>query len=316
MSAASRGSDRTRVPAALAAVTAAGGMIALQARVNGELTERTGTALITAVANFVVGLGALVAIVTVTRRWPATRSLGSGNRRLWWFCGGFIGASLVVTTSYAVPIIGVALLVVCLVAGQLIGGLVVDWAGIAPGGRRPVTIARLAGAALAIAAVLLSRWGQHVQEVRPLIVVLVSVAGFLGAVQQAANGHIRRHSDEVLVAVLVNFVVGLAAVLVVVAVQYGGGRLGSVTWPGHPLWLYSGGLLGLAFVTISTAAVRLLGVLRLTLAVVAGQLLGAVLLDIFWRTVARPTGQLYAAIVLVLLAVAIAARGTRTVPAE
>jgi transporter family-2 protein len=133
-------------------------------------------------------------------------------------------------------------------------------------------------------------------------------------VQQAANGHIRRLSGDVLIAVLVNFVVGTAALLAVCLVRYGSGRLGSVSWPGSPLWLYTGGVLGVVFVAVSTATVRLLGVLRLTLAVVAGQLFGAVLLDVFWRTASRPTAQLYAAVLLVLVAVSVAGRGTRPVP--
>lgn len=299
---------RIKVALALSLGCAAGAMLALQARINGELAERIGPALISALINFLVGFVAIVAFISVTRRWGATRTLRSGERRLWWFAGGLCGAVMVATVAYAVPVIGVALLVVCLVAGQLVGGLVVDRAGIAPGGRRPVTGARVAGAALAIAAVLLSRWGQRVEEVRPLIVVLVSIAGFLSAVQQAANGHIRRHADDVFVAVLVNFVVGGVAILAVCLAQYGSDSLGDISWPGQPIWLYAGGLLGVGFVTITTSAVRLLGVLRLGLSVVAGQLVGALLLDAFWRTNARPTGQLYAAIVLVLIAVVVAGR--------
>ncbi|MEO6713339.1 MAG: DMT family transporter [Mycobacteriales bacterium] len=302
---------RVKVAAALALGCAAGAMLALQARINGELTERVGPALISALTNFVVGLVVVVAVLTVTRRWPAVASLRSGERRLWWFGGGLCGVLLVATVAYAVPIVGVSLLVICLVAGQLVGGLVVDRAGISPGGQRPVTAARLAGAALAMCAVLLSRWGSDV-EVRLLIIALISLGGFMSAVQQAANAHLRRHSDDVLVAVLVNFVVGTVALVVLCVAQFGGDRLGDISWPGQPLWLYAGGVLGVAFVAITTSLVRLLGVLRLTMSVVAGQLLGALLLDVFWRTAARPTAQLYAALVLVLVAVSVAGRGTRS----
>jgi transporter family-2 protein len=298
---------RLKVALALAFAAGSGSILALQARINGELSKRLGPALLAALVSFGVGLAVVIAVMTALRRWPALSALRSGERRLWWFVGGLCGAMLVATVAFAVPVIGVALLVVCLVAGQLAGGLFVDWAGIAPGGHRPISAPRVLGAALAFAAVLLSRWGSDV-EVRPLIVALVSLAGFLGAVQQAANGHIRRHSGDVLVAVLVNFVVGAVALAVVCLVRFGSGRLGAISWPGSPLWLYSGGVLGVVFVAVSTATVRLLGVLRLTLAVVAGQLFGAVLLDIFWRTASRPTGQLYAAIVLVLVAVSIAGR--------
>ncbi|MEP7054997.1 MAG: DMT family transporter [Actinomycetota bacterium] len=298
---------RVKIALALAVSAGAGGLLALQARINGELTTRLGPALLVALVSFGVGLVTIVLVITVLRRWSAVAALRSGERRLWWFVGGLCGAILVATVAFAVPVIGVALLVVCLVAGQLAGGLFVDWAGIAPGGHQPITTPRVVGAALALVAVLLSRWGSHV-HVRPLVVALVSLAGFLGAVQQAANGHIRRHAGDVLIAVLLNFVVGTVALLFVCAVQLGGHRLGTVSWPPSPAWLYAGGVLGVAFVAISTTAVRLLGVLRLTLAVVAGQLVGALLLDVFWRTAARPTAQLYAAIALVMTAVLVAGR--------
>lgn len=301
---------RVKVAIALVFACAAGSILAVQARVNGELAHRIGPALVAALVSFGVGLIAIIAILTLSHRWSAIRSLRAGDRRLWWFGGGFAGAILVATTAYAVPLIGVALLVVALVAGQLAGGLFVDRAGIAPGGRRPVTAPRLAGAGLAIAAVLLSASGKHV-EIRPVIIILASLAGFLAAIQQAANGHIRRHSDDALVAVLVNFVVGTAALLAICGLQYARGALGDISWPGLPLWLYAGGVLGVVFVWVTTSVVRLLGVLRLTLAVVAGQLFGAVFLDLFWRSASRPSAQLYAAVLLVLVAVAIAGRPAR-----
>ena len=302
---------RIKVALAVAVGFGAGLILALQAQINGEFTHRIGPALVVALVSFLTGLAVIIGILTGTRRWPAVRALRSGERRLWWFGGGLCGAVVVSTVAFAVPIIGVALLVVSQVAGQLTGGLFVDRAGIAPGGRRPITAPRLAGAALAIAAVLLSTAGKHVQ-IRPLIIALVSIAGFLGAVQQAANGHIRRHADEVLVAVLVNFVVGSAALLLLCGVLFVRHRLGHIDWPGGPAWLYTGGVLGVAFVAITTSTVRLLGVLRLTLAVVAGQLFGAVLLALVWRSASRPTGQLYAGIVLVLVAVAVAGRPVRS----
>jgi len=49
-------------------------------------------------------------------------------------------------------------------------------------------------------------------------------------------------------------------------------------------WLYTGGLMGLAFVSVVAAVVRVVGVLLVTLATVRGQLLGAMLLD-WWFAV-------------------------------
>lgn len=303
---------RVKEPIALALACGAGAALALQARINGALSQRLGPALVAALVSFAVGLAVVCVVLGVTGRWTSVRALRSGHRRLWWFGGGLCGAFFVASSSYAVPVVGVALLFVCQAAGQLTGGLFVDRSGIAPGGRLPVTKPRLASAALAIGAVLLSTSGKHV-ALRLSIVLLALMAGLLSSVQQAANGHIRRHSDEILVAVLVNFAVGGGALLLVCWFQYAQGTLGPISWSGEPLWLFLGGPLGVAFVALTASTVRLLGVLRLTLAVVAGQLIGAVLLDLFWSTTSRPSAQLYAGVALVLVAVAIAGRGARVV---
>jgi transporter family-2 protein len=52
-------------------------------------------------------------------------------------------------------------------------------------------------------------------------------------------------------------------------------------------YLYVGGLIGAIFVAVAARLVRTLGVLLLTLTSIAGQLLGAVILDIFIPTPGR-----------------------------
>lgn len=64
----------------------------------------------------------------------------------------------------------------------------------------------------------------------------------------------------------------------------GGSRAGEFSWhslPGAP-WLYLGGPLGLIYILIGASMVRVLGVLRLVLGVVAGQLIAAVAIDAAW----------------------------------
>ena len=59
--------------------------------------------------------------------------------------------------------------------------------------------------------------------------------------------------------------------------------LGNFTWRPLPLdawWLYTGGLLGLGFITVSAAIIHKLGGLRFALGSVAGQLIGALVLDV------------------------------------
>ncbi|MGZ6804526.1 MAG: DMT family transporter, partial [Nocardioidaceae bacterium] len=104
------------------------------------------------------------------------------------------------------------------------------------------------------------------------------------------------------------FAVGTAGLLVAVA---GRGLVSGVRadrWPdlGHG-WLYLGGPLGAVFIAVAALTVRTLGVLRLGLVVTAGQLAGAVLLDLGRGL----SGTTVAAVLLTLVAVAVSGRGAR-----
>ncbi|GAC1326886.1 MAG: hypothetical protein NVSMB13_12670 [Mycobacteriales bacterium] len=257
----------------------AGALLSVQARINGAFAVRLGSAVVTALVTFV--LAALVAVAAVAVR---PRSRAALRRRpadpvLWWYwLGGVVGAAAVVVAATAVPLIGVALLGVCTVAGQATGSLVVDAAGLGPGGRRPLTGARVTGAVLAIAALGLSSVGAAHAQVRPLLFVVIALTGAGLALQQAVNGQLQRVLGEARVAAMASFLVGTALLSAVVLGLSVAGRLSSLHWP-PPSYLWLGGLGGAFFIIVTAAVVRTLGVLRISLAAVAGQLLGAVLLD-------------------------------------
>lgn len=110
---------------------------------------------------------------------------------------------------------------------------------------------------------------------------------------------------SVLPAATVNFVVGLAALLVagVVAVL--------VLGPPHPLpgtwYLYLGGPFGAIFIGLGAWVVGRIGVLLLSLGAVAGQIVGALVLDLVLPSTAGtpgPTTVLGAVLTLVAAGVA------------
>ena len=265
---------------ALAAAVASGALVALQQRINGELNLAVGNAVLTAFVSFLTGL--LVVVAVVLARAAARRAVAAVRDVPWWSrLGGLGGATLVAVGAAATPRIGVALLTVGLVAGQTSGGLAVDKAGLGPGGTRPVSAPRLAGAALCLVAVAVSAAGEGARAASPVLLVLVVVAGFAIATQQALNGRVRAITGDAGVATLVNFVVGTTALGLGLAVSAAFGSLDVGRWPGAGDWyLYLGGPMGAAFVAMAAIVVRRLGVLRLGLAVTAGQLAGALLLDL------------------------------------
>lgn len=297
-------SDRNTL--ALGAAVGSGALVAVQARINAGLAEALGDALLAALVSFLTGLAMVLAVVLA--RSPARRAWSAVRQLPWWMrLGGLGGASLVTVAAFAAPRIGVALLTVGLVAGQTCGGLLVDRAGLGPGGRHALSAPRVAGAALGLVAVLVGALGAGTTGASPLLLLLVFTAGFLIAAQQAVNGRVRRTTGDARVATLLNFLVGTAALLAAYALVGGLGGYDVRQWPdaGH-WWLYTGGLLGAAFVGVAAVIVRQLGVLRLGLALVAGQLLGAILLDVTVPAAAQGVAPATAAgAALTLLAIAV-----------
>jgi transporter family-2 protein len=173
----------------------------------------------------------------------------------------------------------VALFTVGLVAGTTLGGLAVDVIGLGPGGHEPITAPRLAGAGLGLLAIVASA-SHGLHAANPALLVAVVVAGSFVSFQQAVNGRVRECTDAT-VATLQNFVVVLAALLVGLGLRALLVGVHAEHWPGlGHWWLYLGGPIGASFVAVAAVIVKRLGVLRLGLAVTAGQLAGGILLDI------------------------------------
>ena len=265
-------------PVALAAAVASGALVAYQQQINGDLASSLDDPLLAAVVSFLTGLVVVVLVVAV--RAPARAALHRVKDVPWsWRVGGLGGATLVAVGAAAAPRIGVALLTVGLVAGSTVGGLLVDRVGLGPGGHHPLSTARLVGAGLCLASIGLAA-GEGLELASPGLLLLVFLAGCLISVQQALNGRVRVATD-VAVATLVNFVVGTTALLLVLGATALLGEVPARTWPGPDRWwLYLGGPLGATFVAVAAVVVRRLGVLRLGLAVTAGQVVGGLLLDL------------------------------------
>ncbi len=277
--------NRAALPLLTAVVS--GALVAVQQRINGDLGTALHNPLMAAVVAFSAGL--LLIAVLMFRRAPR-----ADLRRLpavpWWcYLGGLGGATLVA---------------VGLVAGSTVAALAVDRWGLGPGARRPLTSPRVMGAGLCLAATVIGA-AAGLRAASPLLLALVVVAGGLTSGQAALNGRVRL-ATSVTVATFVNFVVGTTALVVALGIQ---GLVSGVRvdrWP-TDWWLYLGGPIGCVFIAIASVTVSTLGVLRLGLAVTAGQLLGGIALD------ARRgvSGTTLAAATPTLLAVAVSGRGAR-----
>lgn len=265
----------------LAVVCGAG--VALQSRINGELGKRLGDGFAAAAISFGSGLVILLVALAVA---PAGRrglgrvrdALRGGELRWWYVCGGAAGAFLVLSQGLVAAVLGVALFTVSVVAGQTVSGLVLDRIGLGPGGRRPLTPARVVGAALALIAVLWAVSAQLGGSISVWAMVLPLLAGLGMGWQQAVNGQVRVLADSALTATFINFLVGTVVLVVLMLVHFALAGLPRPL-PTEP-WLYLGGAIGCVFIAANALLVRITGVLLLGLATVAGQLVSALLLDL------------------------------------
>ncbi|MEV4636270.1 DMT family transporter [Actinoplanes sp. NPDC049548] len=295
---------------------ASGVALAVQSRINGELSVRLDDPIGAALISFGSGLLVLVVLVPLV---PAGRAglrhlrTGLRDRRIrpWQCIGGMCGGFLVATQGLTVPTLGVAVFIVAVVAGQSSSSLMVDRAGAGPAGPQPVTVPRLAGAVLTVCAVLISVGDRIGHPSALALAVLPLLAGLGIAWQQAVNGHVRVVSGSALVAGRLNFVMGTVVLLLAFAVSALLRGVPSDLPPG-PWWLYAGGTLGIVFIAVGAVVVRWTGVLLLGLGMIAGQVIGALLIDeLAPGTAGRPGWNTMLGAVLTLLAVGVAVLPSR-----
>lgn len=296
------------LPLGMAFVAGAG--LSMQAFLNGRLGVSIGSGEMAALVNNVVGLGALLVVAGASGALlRAVRRLRNGDKgRPWHYGTSAIGAFFVIVAAIAAPKVGIALLTVAVVCGQALGSVAADALGLSPAGRRGPTSARVLGVTLALVAASIAAFGTG----RGLDLGLLALAMCSGvglAVGQAGLGQLTARSGEPLAAATVGFALG-AVLTVAVVVALGAGS------PPHgwsaPVEQWAGGLFGAAAVVGLGRLVITLGVLRLTLALVAGQSVGALVLDLAAPAAGREVT--IRTVVSVLLTFAAAAVSGMTLP--
>lgn len=308
-------SRRARGLAPVAGAIAVGVLTAIQSRLNGGLGAALDNAIVAAVISFGSGLAIMVALAAAL---PAGRAgvarLVRGVRARdipWWILiGGAAGALTVGSQGAVVGVIGTALFTVGVVAGQTLSGLILDRVGYSPAGVTAVTVPRVIGVALALAAVTVSLTGDTVAQAPVWMLLLPLLVGAGLAWQQATNGRLQRATASAMTATLVNFVGGTVVLGAIALVQ--APLVGVAPLPADP-WLYLGGAIGVAYIALSAALAPRIGVLLLSLGSVLGMLVGSLALDLLWPPAVPPSPVRSAITVAVAcVGVTIAAVGRRS----
>ena len=294
---------------------AAGLLVAIQSRINGALGTRLNDGIVAALISFTTGLVLLGIVLlcsaTVRRHFGQVSTAIREHRLVWWqLLGGISGAFLVLSQGVAVTAIGVAMFTVAAVGGQLVSSLLVDRAGLGPAGKSPITPHRAVGAGVALVAVLVASAGGLEGGIGTYALALLpALAGFGLAWQQAVNGRVGVVGGPI-VAASINFIVGTVVLIIASAV--------SVLFRGLPdrlpsePWLYFGGAIGVLFIAFAALIVRWVGVLLLGMTSIAGQLTGAVAVELVAPTSAGLSLIKVLGCALTLVGVVIAVRPRRS----
>jgi transporter family-2 protein len=309
-----------RLAVALAAAFGTGTLVAVQSRINGELGQRLGDGFLAAFISFGSGL-VILALASIVWR-PGRQGIGRVVVALrersipWWLVlGGVGGAVFVLGQGLTVGALGVALFTIAVVCGQTVSSLLIDHRGLARMPATPATPRRILGAVLAVVAVGIAVSDRLRPDAPYLALIIPLVAGLLVGWQQAVNGQVRQVARSAFTATFGNFLVGTVvlgiALLIHVAVA------GWAVDPVGEWWLYVGGLVGCVFIAAQAVIVRTTGVLLMGLALLAGQLVASVALDLLMPV---SGGGLHVVTVvgsaLVLVAVVVAALPGRSVRAS
>ncbi len=260
-----------------------GGMTALQSRVNGRLAIHLENGILAGFVSNFSGWSILCVLVATSRanRSSFRRTIQSIHRRdirIWEILGGLGGGFFLAAQGSGVPVIGIALFTISLVAGQTTSSLLVDKLGISPSGKKPITALRVFTAFSTLCGVTVAVIPKLSQSSFDIFYILLALAiGVIVSFQQAINGRFNVLTQQPIVTTWFNFATGTALLVLFLAIKtFFGGKVGE--FPTNPL-LYTGGLLGLTFIAISTYTISELGVLNFIMFSVAGQLFTALLID-------------------------------------
>ena len=263
----------------------AGVFVAVQGIFNGAFTSSGGGPLL---ASWVSYLGTLLTVVVII---AAQRNLGTFLRILraqgkwWWFGVGMGGVPIVIAMAWGIPLVGVTISSVCAVAGQTIMSLLLDRVGVGVPARIPLSGRRIAAVCVVLAGVCLAivAGGAGVSGFWAMVAVglIVFFSGACIAIQNAGNGAVVAQSGYPLMATLTSVFGGTVIMTCIVAIVCLTGSLEGLTFPGFAdWWMYLGGPAGTGIVFCGAWSVRRLGTFRLTLCMVAGQMVTAMIVDL------------------------------------
>jgi len=291
---------------------AAGGLLAVQAGANAQLSKATGSPF--AATTIQVVLAALLLLIVAIA--TGTAAAFGGLRAVpWWHAiGGVATALYVASTILVFPRLGAIVAVGLFIAGQMLASLGLDSFGLLGVPQQAPKPATLIGTAAVLAGVIAIVFGQK-GATRELSgsklgwMLLTLTAGAVLPVQGAINGLLRQDLGAPFVVGTISFVVATLSMIAVLLVTLltGGAKpqLGGLRT--MPWWGWIGAVCGATYVTTVFVAIPAIGTAATVGLTVAGQQIVSLFVDRhgWFRLPQREISALrFAGVVVLLLGVA------------
>ncbi|GER18865.1 DMT family transporter [Variovorax boronicumulans] len=300
--------DAFFIPASLVA----GGLLAVQAGANAQLSKATGSPFTATTLQLSVGTLALLAVALATGTLTALAGLSGVP---WWHViGGTASAFYVVSTILLFPRLGAVVAVGLFIAGQMLASFALDTfglLGVAPKALTPAMAGGTLAVLLGAGAIVAGQAGSLRQALAGKAgwIVLALLAGAVLPVQGVVNGLLRQDLGAPFAVGAVSFFVAtlamaLALLLVTLFRRAPAARAPQGTaLRGMPWWGWLGGFAGAAYVTTVFTAIPAIGAAAAVGLTVAGQQVASVFVDRYgwFRLPQRPVSGLRTAGVAVLL---------------
>jgi len=134
----------------------AGVSVVTQQALNGSLRDSLGSPAWAGLVSYAGGLlTMIVAVIALAEPVPSLRIIASVP---WWaWSGGLFGGAFILLAILLLPALGAATLFALVIAGQVLAAVTLDHFGVLGLTPHPISTARLAGAVLLIAGVILIR---------------------------------------------------------------------------------------------------------------------------------------------------------------
>ncbi|VDK14939.1 hypothetical protein OAL24_01675 [Oenococcus sicerae] len=271
----------------------------LQTAVNSRLRKAFSSPLLSSMTSFTIGT-IFLAIATLLTKSSLGVSGALMTSQPWWiWIGGLFGVIFLTGNIIIFPYLGGVQTVIMPIVGQIIMSMLIDNFGWFDSPTHSLGLVRIIGAVLVLIGVFLSISGARILALRhdkmgndvrfdqphiPFLWLWRTVGiltGMLSASQTAINGHLGIVLHSAVKASFISFLVGAAALWVIVLLVEHGYHFAPVLHRKSPLWMWIGGLIGAVFVLGNAYLVPLIGTGLTVVIVLLGQIVGSMLVDQF-----------------------------------